>query len=99
MIIEKSQFVTKVFGAHCHERVYIALELYGPATKETLATCANTTPAVVANAIHDWKRGKYTRTNVPVFPVVTREKVGNSNVAVYALPAPSAQLELELPTA
>jgi len=43
------------FGNHCHERVYVAMEIIGPATKEVIAAAAGTSTAVVGNAIHDFR--------------------------------------------
>lgn len=60
MKIEKP-VVEKPFGSHCHERVFMAMEALESASKQAIADCAGTTVAVVANAIHDFKRGMYTR--------------------------------------
>lgn len=90
MKIEKP-VVVKPFGSHCHERVFMAMEALESATKEAIAECAITTVSVVSNAIHDFKRGLYTRDGTVVN--VKRERVGKVNE--YELEI-SDQLELQL---
>ena len=90
MKVEKP-VVVKPFCSHCHERVYLAMEMLGAATKVNIADCADTPIAVVSNAIHDFKRGLYTKDNKRVN--VPKERVGKS--WEYEL-EDNAQLELEL---
>jgi hypothetical protein len=73
--------VVKPFGTHCHERVYLAMELLKSATKAAIAECAVTTENVVSNAIHDFKKGMYTKTGKAVN--CKKEKAGKN--FVYAL--------------
>lgn len=68
--------VVKPFGSHCHERVFLAMEMLGAATKDQIAECASTTVAVVSNAIHDFKRGLYTKDNKRMN--VPKERVGKA---------------------
>lgn len=74
------------FGNHCHERVLMALEaameIQNGAFKSELAEFANTSEAVVSNAIHDWKKGLYTRDGQPIYV----EKVTVNRKAYYSLP-------------
>jgi hypothetical protein len=49
---------TRKRGDHCHTRVFSKmLELDKPMTKAEIAEAAGTTPAVVANALYDIRRG------------------------------------------
>lgn len=59
MLIEKP-VVVKPFGSHCHERVFMAMKALGCASKNAIAEACGSTPAVVANAMHDFRKGMYT---------------------------------------
>lgn len=53
---EQTQPKRGEFGSHCHDRVYIAMDVLNrPATKADIAAYAGTKEAVVANAIHDFR--------------------------------------------
>jgi hypothetical protein len=70
----------KVFGSHCHERVYQAMvdQDNKPITKQALAEAAKTTTAVVANAFHDFRKGIHTPEGVGVQNIRCTKSEGNS---------------------